>query len=492
MSSKSRKSYIVDFNEGIHHFIHSGELAIHNRHRAYSYVAFGDYLYKIDARVREIKHITDPKTYHIGRGDYVVAVVDREKKRICISDKTVYTYALSHATPDDWEKTFVNGAVHSFYKCGEQNDYAFCFRVCMRIVQKVLETYNEEYAIVYKRKTAINKNIDVPAIGMEHKETIKLLLDKYNLAGFWFYEQPITDNLYIEYYKGWTKKWFALDKVPTIKEIYENNIFTKEERLYLIQRKFYTDYCRGFNIPFNEVVKHWNDKNGTDILHTAIKAQYSKLKPYWTDAIVANAKYRDKSDERFVKHNLIQSHKNREQAIVEYVTKGERKDIVTIWREENINFPITITYKNYVVTNHSVKGRYTRGRWVDKTERIYYMFFDHIQLKYDAGKDIITTSEGAKVRLADAVSLWNLYKETIKGKDIGTNKTPKYVAVRLVDKGLKCGLYPITGIFYSIKNHNNDGTIDWCWNVVIGCHTIWIDDFINFVEYYKLQKYFPN
>ena len=48
-------------------------------------------------------------------------------------------------------------------------------------------------------------------------------------------------------------------------------------------------------------------------------------------------------------------------------------------------------------------------------------------------------------------------------------------------------------MYHNTKYINDINGVPYhCLNVVIGCHTIWIDDFINFVEYYKLQKYFPN
>jgi hypothetical protein len=251
MSSTSRKRYIVDFHEGLHHFIHSGDLVIHNGRKHDSYVGFGNCLYNIKTRLKDISNREDAWLYHMGRGDYCIAVIDREKKRICISDKHYHTYYLKQAVPDDWEVTYVNGSVKAFYLLGKSNNYAFCKAVCEWIVNKFCDTYGEEYAVLYKHKQTINKDICIPAIGMEYRSTIKLLLDKYHLAECWFYkEEPITDNVYVDYYQGWRKKFFNLTKVPTIEEIYENKVFSKDEQTYIIQRKFYTDFCRGCGVFF--------------------------------------------------------------------------------------------------------------------------------------------------------------------------------------------------------------------------------------------------
>lgn len=141
MSSTSRKRYIVDFNEGLHHFIHSGDLVIHNERKHGSYVGFGNYLYNIKARLKDIPNVTDPNLYHIGRGDYCIAVIDRENKRICISDRHYHTYYLAKAVPDNWEVTYVNGSVKNFYLLGKSNTYAFCKAVCEWIVNKFCDTY---------------------------------------------------------------------------------------------------------------------------------------------------------------------------------------------------------------------------------------------------------------------------------------------------------------------------------------------------------------
>lgn len=125
MSSTSRKRYIVDFHEGLHHFIHSGDLVIHNGRKHDSYVGFGNCLYNIKTRLKDISNREDALLYHIGRGDYCIAVIDREKKRICISDRHYHTYYLKQAVPDDWEVTYVNGSVKAFYLLGKSNNYTF-------------------------------------------------------------------------------------------------------------------------------------------------------------------------------------------------------------------------------------------------------------------------------------------------------------------------------------------------------------------------------
>lgn len=86
-----------------------------------------------------------------------------------------------------------------------------------------------------------------------------------------------------------------------------------------------------------------------------------------------------------------------------------------------------------------------------------------------------------------------MYKQTLRSGNVETRSPHNdFIAMHLADKNIKCGIYNVTGIYRNLKRHDATNAPYYEWNVIIGCHTIWIDDFINFVEYYKLQKYFPN
>ena len=86
-----------------------------------------------------------------------------------------------------------------------------------------------------------------------------------------------------------------------------------------------------------------------------------------------------------------------------------------------------------------------------------------------------------------------MYKRTLENNKINIQPpTTDFIAIHLADKNIKCGIYNVTGIYHNLKKDNGDNCPRYAWNVIIGCHTIWIDDFIDFVKYYNLEKYFPN
>lgn len=490
MNLVNRKRHIVDFHEGFHRFIHSEDIVICNTYGYSSYVGFGNCLYNIKTRLKDIINYEDPYLYYTDSYTKCIAVIDRENKRICVSDKYYYIYYLINTVPDDWEITYVNSFTKNFYFLSKLPNYAFCKSVCEYIIKKFVNTYAEEYAVLYKYKQTINKNVRIPIINTECQNIIKLLLNKYNLTAFWFYKEAIIDNIYVRYSQGWNNKYFSLTKIPTIEKIYKHKVFSKNEGTYIIQRKFYTDFCRGCGVSFNDVVKHWNDKDGISVLNVNIKDTYHHLYPTWKEAIKLNANYKDNQDELFIKYANKQSINNRKQAIINHINIDEVKNIINAWREDNIKIPFTITYKKYIVTNNSMKGRYICGKWIDTTEVVVSIPFDYIQLKYDDNKDMIKTSKGSEVKLVDAIYLWNLYKKIVKEQNLNTDNPSQYIDIHLDNKNFKCGIYPITGIYHNLKYINNDKTEYYCWNVVVGCHTIWLDDFIDFVKYYNLQKYF--
>ena len=65
------------------------------------------------------------------------------------------------------------------------------------------------------------------------------------------------------------------------------------------------------------------------------------------------------------------------------------------------------------------------------------------------------------------------------------------------NKNIKVGLYNLRFIHYCTKhtdngktiyNENGKPTLDWL--IQIGCHSIWLTDVLDFINYYKLEKDF--
>lgn len=84
--------------------------------------------------------------------------------------------------------------------------------------------------------------------------------------------------------------------------------------------------------------------------------------------------------------------------------------------------------------------------------------------------------------------MYKLYKRTI------LNDNPQKGNIIKHDfngKNIKVGLYNLRYIEFRQKQTNNGNLLDkWEYVVVIGCHHIWIDDFMSFVKYYNLENKF--
>ena len=59
------------------------------------------------------------------------------------------------------------------------------------------------------------------------------------------------------------------------------------------------------------------------------------------------------------------------------------------------------------------------------------------------------------------------------------------------NRNIKVGLYNLRSIEFRQKQTDNHKLLDkWEYVVIIGCHHIWIDDFMSFVKYYNLEDKF--
>lgn len=119
--------------------------------------------------------------------------------------------------------------------------------------------------------------------------------------------------------------------------------------------------------------------------------------------------------------------------------------------------------------------------------------FNNIQLRYKKDKinskyDFVLTSNNASVSLNQAILMYKLYKNVI------ANDNPQegiMIKHEFNNRNIKVGLYNLRSIEFRQKQTDNHKLLDkWEYVVIIGCHHIWIDDFMSFVKYYNLEDKF--
>ena len=116
------------------------------------------------------------------------------------------------------------------------------------------------------------------------------------------------------------------------------------------------------------------------------------------------------------------------------------------------------------------------------------IIFSNTQLRLTNNRQTVNTSKQANVSLEDAIKMWKFYIAITKGR-VGIEGQP--IIIRLEDRHYNVGIYNLRAIQYNRKKTDDGKLLDkWEWCVVIGCHYIWIDDFMDFITYYNLYDIF--
>ena len=164
---------------------------------------------------------------------------------------------------------------------------------------------------------------------------------------------------------------------------------------------------------------------------------------------------------------------------------------VDLWRENNTKQLSTkgVKYRKFV--RPISRNKY--GHWID--DYVYAgnnIKFENIQLRLTKDKKLIETSKYASVPYDSAKELWHKFIIWINSNRVAENP---YFSFN--NKNIKVGLYNLRFIRYCTKhtdngktiyNENGKPTLDWL--IQIGCHSIWLTDVLDFINYYKLEKDF--
>ena len=71
------------------------------------------------------------------------------------------------------------------------------------------------------------------------------------------------------------------------------------------------------------------------------------------------------------------------------------------------------------------------------------------------------------------------------------NNNKDNITINFDNFNIRCGYYKLNWFKYTNKVTDTNIPLnykEWC--ICIGCHHIWLDDFIDFVHYYHLEKDF--
>lgn len=409
--------------------------------------------------------------------DYMIAIIDRDKKRVLITNKyREHSYSLKNAIPDDYEIFYVDGNFGSNPDI-LQNDEELFKTHAEYLIHKIIDRFAIEYLCLADKVKNVYRN----TLHIEDINELKQFVDKYKLRKYEWYIKSFGNYTIIEN-GGWNARNTVI-KLPTIKQIITGNMFNKKEKLKLEQHSFYYKHCYGHGIFIKWLKEHWNKVPTREeaIKYFNTKTEFKNQSSWisenniltWQQLIENNHCRLDDYVTAERNRQINQSDINKLEAMKK---ANSNIDSVNNWRENRTLNQSNITYRRFYPSYR--KGQL--GSWKIDTISVKDYEFPNTQLKL-IDKNIIGTSKGATVPLDDAIKKFKFIFNIINRKDY-TN---------LGFDNIKVGIYNLRFIKYTDKK--NDDGISFGrkeWLIQIGCHALWLDDIIDFIKYYHLEKDF--
>lgn len=509
-----RIRHIFNKEELYHTFVYRDEYSI-CRSQSTPMTAIYDFLFAGQHDV--VKHITSKskaydlikgKTYsYINWSDRCIAVINRKDKVLVVSDEYLsHKWNLECSLPNKSEWLVLIHHGHITNPNIAKANYG------KQLVRKYFEYLIVQYisSVLYKFRLAYT-DANYCGIYNEHKDTdYDRIVEKINYAIKFFKPSKtllnthIVDNYKGTYYSGYS--WSQNDtirlskkQIPTINQILNGKLFDEEHQLIYDKKMFYSRYCRGtrFRFTYKQVynlynTKVYNDKlirKITNVDGGKIAKWYNALpkehKPTWHQIIKNFYEDFQAAIGNTNKINRAKSLNNKREAERKLAEFYKSSSIVNAWREGDRCKNKTITYISWV--DSTIRHA---GYW--EALKLYGWTFNNTQLRLK-DNNTIATSRYCYVPLRDAIRLYKLFiNDTTREfivKDINNNKDN--ITIDFKNFNIKCGNYKLNWFKYTNKVTDANVPLnykEWC--VCIGCHHIWIDDFIDFVHYYHLEKDF--
>lgn len=483
--NKKRIRHCFLKSEIYHRFIHSDEY-MYDSNRSIS--AKGNYL-----TIMDFGKIITPRDIELDwycRKQRIIAVIDRENKKIIISHKYKDDYIrVISAIPDNYTIFHCLRDI-PFYDILAPDKLE---TLCNIHLECAISTYvywelTSFYHVLQGCKV-LHKNIDIKSnynpksINYATYGCIVEFAKKYKVKNYDWYDKSLNYNFRLKY--GYPKWWSAVDiTLPTVKQIVKNKIFTNKEKDLFRKRFFYTKNCYGEGISFKEVEDNWNKKITPEEASKFFKRKnlywlddYSKDCVTWNNYIAKYKLCTENRKKKYIEECEHKSEKNYQEALNKLKAIKHVDDFIDIWRERKINkISDGITYKCFI----REFGRNKTGHWItNKVSISHNLLFKNTQLRLE--NNIIITSKGARVPLQAAITAFKFIIHKINT----SNNEP------IIFNEYNVGIYNLRFAKYTTKVTNAGDSLDYKeWLIQIGCHSLWLDDVLNFIHYYKLEKEF--
>lgn len=497
---KCRIRHCYPRKEVYHRWIHDSEYVYSNQAHAVS--GKGNYLQVFNiGKDKDIHYIEENWSYH---RDRMIAVIDRNEKKIVISRKYPNNwYELYRAVPDDYEIFWCLDTIPCFDILTVEKREILCKEHLRTATSIYTEHILTPFYNVLEGKKVLHSDINnLPSYYCYcgerfNEEYIYDFVKKYKVKRYSWYKETLNPNFKLHNY--YPDRWSVLTiELPSVKKILTGTVFTKYQKELFEKKYFYTNYCFGKGIRFKDVERYWN----VPCDNSTAKAFFDKRNCYWlddydngcktwNDFVIRFNQVDKKRYEVYIEEQVKKSNENflEAQRQAALMLNGSRP--VDLWRENNTRQLSTkgVKYRKFVIPF----SRNKYGHWID--DYVYAgnnIKFENIQLRLIKDKKLIETSKYASVPYDSAKELWHKFIIWINSNRVAENP---YFSFN--NKNIKVGLYNLRFIRYCTKrtdngktiyNENGKPTLDWL--IQIGCHSIWLTDVLDFINYYKLEKDF--
>lgn len=511
-----RIRHIFNAEELYHAFAYRDEYSICRSH-ATPMTAIYDFLFA--GQYDCVKHIkTRADAYDLIKGkryDYFnwstccIAVINRKDKVLVVSDKYLkHKWYIQRSLPDasKWIILIYHGYITNpniaKAKCRKQLVRKYFEHLIVQYVSSVLY----KFRLAYTDATYCGEYNKREYYDERHTEALKRIAEAVDILkpSKTLLNTHIVDKYGRVYYNRYS--WTASDiikldrkQIPTINQILKHKLFDKEHQLIYDKKMLYSVYCRGTLVGFT--YKQVDNLYGTTLYNDKLIRKITNIdggkvaewynaypkdnKPKWHEIIRKFYKDYEDAISKINKTNLDKSIKYKQEANIKLAELNKHSDNVNNWRKGIVRKKVTITYKSWVCSTIS-----HAGYWRDI--ELYDFVLNNTQLRLK-DNTTIETSRCCRVPLYDAIRLYNLFIVDTTRRYIveAINSNKDNITINFDGFNIRCGNYKLNWFKYTNKVTDTNVPLnykEWC--ICIGCHHIWLDDFIDFVHYYHFEKDF--
>lgn len=418
----------------------------------------------------------------------IIAIIDRLNKEIIISRQyPEHSNNIRYALPNNYTIWYCDGPIPKYNILSILEREAL-YKLHLKHIAGVYfnSVYGSFFAVKHGKKV-LHYDIDNLSDGYNiySLTNIKNIVKKYNINKYDWYVKPLDEKFNIDIYYSNNLNW-RTTILPSLKTLISKKVFSNKDKDIFRKRYFYTKYCFGRGIPFSDVDKYF----GKSITHDEAVRYCNRRNIYlntdwlvdvhtWNELISKTYEIERKIHKNYIAEQVAKSETNYNAALEE-LRQLESNYTVNSWREGKVNIgQYSVSYRKY-----SAPSRYnSSGTWMTAAVHSSCRTFTNTQLKLEGS--IIRTSKNATVTLEEGIKMYKMFM-------IGRNNNPNRTSWTTSDFGnVKVGIYNLRFITYKDKISDSGKSLgykEWC--IQIGCHSLWLDDIIDFIHYYHLENKF--